>query len=66
MQHNKKSFFIVQIMIELKHEIDNSVDLRADNQNAIKLVNNSFNHARTKHISIQFHYVWELMKNDYV
>ena len=53
-------------MIELKHKIDNSVDLRVDNQNIIKLINNFFNHARTKHILIQFHYVRELMKNDYV
>ena len=53
-------------MIELKHEIDDSVDLRVDNQNVIKLANNPFNHARTKHISIQFHYVRELMKNGYV
>ena len=53
-------------MIKLKHEIDDFIDLRIDNQNAIKLVNNSLNHARTKHISIQFHYVRKLMKNDYV
>ena len=62
----KKVFFIAQTMIELKHGIDDSVDLRADNQNVIKLVNNSLNHARTKHIPIQFHYVRELMENDYV
>ena len=62
----KKFFFIAQIMIELKHEINDSVDLRADNQNVIKLANNLFNHARTKHIPIQFHYVQKLMKNDYV
>ena len=62
----KKTFFISQIMIELKQKINNFVDLRTDNKNAIKLANNSLNHARTKHISIQFHYVWKLMKNDYV
>ena len=62
----KKAFFISQIMIELKHKINDFVDLRADNQNAIKLVNNFLNHARTKHILIQFHYVQELMENDYV
>ena len=53
-------------MIELKHKIDDSVDLHVDNQNVVKLANNFLNHARTKHISIQFHYVRELMKNDYV
>ena len=62
----KETFFISQIMIELKHKIDDFVDLRADNQNAIKLVNNLLNHARTKHIPIKFHYVRKLMKNDYV
>ena len=51
-------------MIELKHKIDDSIDLRADNQNVIKLINNFFNHARTKHISIQFHYIRKLIKND--
>ena len=53
-------------MIELKHKINDFVDLRTDNQNVIKLVNNFLNHARTKHISIQFHYVRKLIKNDYV
>ena len=53
-------------MIELKHKIDDSIDLRADNQNIIKLANNLFNHARTKHTLIQFHYVQKLMKNGYV
>ena len=53
-------------MIELKHEIDDLINLRADNQIVNKLIDNFFNHARTKHISIQFHYVRELMKNDYV
>ena len=62
----KKTFFISQIMIKLKYEIDDFVDLRTDNQNAIKLVNNFLNHARIKHIPIQFHYVQKLMKNDYV
>ena len=62
----KKTFFILQIMIKLKHEIDNFVNLQTDNQDAIKLVNNFLNHARTKHISIQFHYVWKLIKNDYI
>ena len=53
-------------MIKLKHEIDDFVDLQINNQNAIKLVNNSLNYARTKHILIQFHYVWKLIKNDYI
>ena len=53
-------------MIELKHEINDFVDLRTDNQNAIKLINNFLNHARTKHILIQFHYVRKLMKNNFV
>ena len=51
---------------QLKHEINNFVDLQTDNQNAIKLINNFLNYARTKHISIQFYYVRKLMKNDYV
>ena len=53
-------------MIELKYKIDDFVDLRTDNQNAIKLINNFLNHARTKYISIQFHCVRKLMKNDYI
>ena len=62
----KKHFLFSQIMIKLKHEIDDFVNLRIDNQNAIKLINNFLNYARTKHISIQFYYVRKLMKNDYV
>ena len=53
-------------MIELKYKFDDFVDLQTDNQNAIKLVNNFLNYARTKHILIQFHYVRKLIKNDYV
>ena len=62
----KKAFFIAQAMIELEHKINSSVDLRADNQGAIKLVNNSMNHTRTKHIPIQYHYVRELVENGHV
>ena len=37
------------------------VQLMTDNQAAIKLAHNSFNHSRSKHIDIQFHFVRELV-----
>ena len=37
--------------------------IRADNQSIIALINNFDNHKRTKHISIQYHYVRKLMKD---
>ena len=50
----------------MTYKIDNFVNLRINNQNAIKLINNFLNYAHIKHISIQFHYVRKLIKNDYV
>ena len=62
----KEAFFIYQAMTELGHQIEGPVNLIADNQGAIKLANNPLNHARTKHIPIQYHYVRELVENGYV
>ena len=37
--------------------------IRADNQSIIALINNFDNHKRIKHISIQYYYIKELMKD---
>ena len=63
---SKKTYFLIQIFEKLDEKISYSMKIRADNQSAIALINNSDNHRRTKHISIQYHYVRKLMKVDLI
>ena len=63
---NKKIYFLIQIFEKFDEKILYSVKIRADNQSTIVLINNSNNHRRTKHISIQYHYVKKLMKVDLI
>ena len=58
---SKDAYFLSQVLKELDEKVE-SVEIRANNQSIIALTNNSSNHRRIKHISIQYHYVRELMK----
>jgi hypothetical protein len=43
-----------------------SIIIRCDNQNVIALIKNSQNHARTKHIDLQWHYQREKINDDFI
>ena len=40
------------------------IDFKIDNQSIINLINNSINHAKSKHINIQYHYVREQIEKE--
>ena len=63
---NKKICFLIESFHEIKHIIEKFVDIRTNNQTIIKLIHNFVNHFKTKHISIQYHYVRELMFNKFI
>ena len=58
---SKNAYFLSQVLKELDEKVE-SMKIRANNQSIIALINNSNNHRRIKYISIQYHYVKELMK----
>jgi hypothetical protein len=43
-----------------------TVPISCDNEAAIRLVENPKNHARSKHIDVQFHYIRQLVAYNYV
>ena len=40
--------------------------LHCNNQGAIKLSKNSWFHARTKHIDVHFHFIWQVVNKDHI
>lgn len=44
---------------EMLHKVDYAVQLRCDNESAIKLASNPIFHGRTKHIEVRHHYIRE-------
>ena len=43
-----------------------TVSISCDNKAAIKLAENPENHARSKHIDVQFHYIRQLVAYNYI
>ena len=55
----KEIYFLSNIFDQLNYTSKNFIELRANNQSAIKLVNNLISHVKFKHYFIQYHYVRE-------
>ena len=55
----KEIYFLTYAFDQLNYTFEKFIDFKVDNQSIIKLVNNSINHAKSKRISIQYHYVRE-------
>ncbi|KAK2979108.1 hypothetical protein RJ640_022103 [Escallonia rubra] len=47
-------------------EVDYAVQIKCDNESAIKLASNPIFHARTKHIEVRYHFVREKVLNEEV
>lgn len=62
----KKAIWISNALKSIEYEINDSVSLLTDNQTAIKLIDNSINHSRVKHIDIQYHKIRELIQESVV
>ena len=56
----KEAIFLIQALKEMSYEDlnTNSVIILTDNQATIKMISNSVNHSRVKHIDTSYHYVW--------
>ena len=52
-----------KMLSELKYKQKGSTKILYDNKSTIALTNNMMFHGRSKHISIKFHYIKELVKN---
>lgn len=55
----KEAVWLRQLMREIRQSQDKSTLILADNQGAIVLTKDQSNHARSKHIDVQYHYVQE-------
>ena len=55
----KEIYFLTHAFDQLNYTLEEFIDLKVDNQSIIKLINNSINHAKSKHIFIQYYYVRE-------
>ena len=57
------SSWLHRMLSELKYEQKGPIKILCDNKSAIALTKNPMFHGRSKHISIKFHYIRELVKN---
>ena len=62
----KESIWIQNLLFELGFAQSSATPLYCDNQNAIQVANNPFIHAKTKHIEIDVHYIWDLVQENFV
>lgn len=52
------------LLMELRIYSIGPITLYADNQGVIRLANNPENHCHTKHITVKYHYTWELIESN--
>jgi hypothetical protein len=55
----REAVWLRRILADLDHNLSDPIEIRCDNQGAIRLVHNPKNHQRTKHIEVKFLYVRE-------
>ena len=60
----KKIYFLTYVFDQLNYTFEKFIDLKVDDQSIIKLINNFINHAKSKHIIIQYHYVREQIEKE--
>jgi hypothetical protein len=57
MKATKEAIWMTKLMKELGYMKKKAMVIRCDNQGAISLSKNPMQHARTKHIDVQHHFV---------
>jgi hypothetical protein len=62
-QATKEAIWLRRLLEELKLPSTTPTLILEDNQSAISLAKNPVNHARTKHIDIQYHYIREAIED---
>ena len=58
-----QAIWLRKMLSELKYEQKGPTKIFCDNKSAIALTKNPMFHSRSKHISIEFHYIKEFVKN---
>ncbi|CAL1391452.1 unnamed protein product [Linum trigynum] len=58
--------WLVQLLQNLGQQVNYSVPIYCDNQSAMRLVENSVFHARTKHVEVQYHFIREKVLQGFV
>jgi hypothetical protein len=62
-QATKEAIWMTKLMKELGYMKEKAMMIQCDNQGAISLTKNPTQHARTKHIDVQHHFVRERVEN---
>ncbi|KAH9102592.1 hypothetical protein LEN26_015516 [Aphanomyces euteiches] len=57
----KSIVWLMELLHELKYDIEQSIPLHVDNQSAIQVARRSTAHDRTKHIRLRFHFIKDLV-----
>lgn len=53
-----------RLVSDLLDKIDYQLKLNYDNKRAMKLVVDPIVHSRSKHIEVEFHFIWKKVLND--
>ena len=61
-----QTVWLCRMLSELKYEQKGSTKILCDNKSTIVLTKNLMFHGRNKYISIKFHYVRKLVKNNQI
>jgi hypothetical protein len=65
-QAAKESVWMIDFLKNLGISVCDSMVINADNQPSIALAKNPVFHDRSKHIHIQYHYTWDLIKEKHI
>ncbi|KAK4269228.1 hypothetical protein QN277_022414 [Acacia crassicarpa] len=56
--------WLERLIEDMLQEVDYAVEIRCDNESAVKLASNPVFHARTKHIEVRYHFIREKVLNE--
>ena len=62
----KESVWMVDFLKDLGISVQDSMVVNADNQGSIALAKNPVFHDQSKHIDIQYHFTWDLVKGKWI
>ena len=61
--HAAKEAMYLHAFVQEIHRLDKLIAINCNNQGAIALSKDNRFYAQTKHINIQYHFVWEVVEN---
>lgn len=60
----KKNIYLIRILKSIKYNVNESINIKANNQLIMKLTANSIYHFKSKHIDIQYYKVRKLINHE--